>query len=231
MRMLNSKAILGTLLLVIGVLGLLTLVFPLVSTVEQRGRSIWGPMSGGPMVRRSSTYEVRPTSLDRAVELATQYVVSIGNGDLDVREVMQFEKNFYFIVYEKSTGTGAFEMLIDLYGSWIRPEPGSNMIWNTKYGMMDGMGMNDMMRGYKRRNAPTANMPVTPEQAQKIATEFLKSYPAGVTTEEPDVFYGYYTIHLLKDGQVYGMLSVNGYTGQVWYHNWHGAFVAMRELH
>ncbi len=25
------------------------------------------------------------------------------------------------------------------------------------------------------------------------------------------------------------MLSVNGYSGEVWYHNWHGPFVAMDE--
>jgi len=231
MRILNNKAILGTILLVVGVLGLLTLAVPEMSNIQQRARYIWGPMSGGPAMKRSSTSELRPISLDRAVELATQYVTSLGNADLAVKEVMQFEKNFYFIVYEKSTGTGAFEMLIDPYGSWTRPEPGPNMMWNTKYGMMDGMGMGGMMGAYRRRGAPIGNMSVTPDQAEKIATEFLKSYLPGVTTEEPDVFYGYYTIHVLKDGQVYGMLSVNGYTGQVWYHNWHGAFIAMKELH
>ena len=34
----------------------------------------------------------------------------------------------------------------------------------------------------------------------------------------------------MKDGQVFGMLSVNGYSGEVWYHNWHGAFIEMEEL-
>jgi hypothetical protein len=29
---------------------------------------------------------------------------------------------------------------------------------------------------------------------------------------------------------VAGMLSVNGYTGQIWYHTWHGAFVQMKDL-
>jgi hypothetical protein len=231
MRILNSRAIFGTLLLVIGVLGLLILAIPQISNIQQPDIYIRGPMSGGSTVRRASTSELRPISLDRAVELATQYVNSLGNADLDVKEVMQFEKNFYFIVYEKSTGTGAFELLIDRYGDWIRPEPGPNMMWNTKYGMMDGMGMGGMMGAYRRRGAPIGNMSVTPDQAEKIATEFLKSYLPGVTTEEPDVFYGYYTIHVLKDGQVYGMLSVNGCTGQVWYHNWHGAFIAMKELH
>jgi len=48
--------------------------------------------------------------------------------------------------------------------------------------------------------------------------------------EEADRFYGYYTLHVLKDGQIYGMLSVNGYTGQVWYHSWHGPFLGMKEF-
>jgi hypothetical protein len=33
----------------------------------------------------------------------------------------------------------------------------------------------------------------------------------------------------LKDGRIDGMLSVNGSTGAVWYHNWHGAFIAGTE--
>jgi hypothetical protein len=51
-----------------------------------------------------------------------------------------------------------------------------------------------------------------------------------VTTEEhADPFYGYYTIHTLADGEIEGMLSVHGSTGQVWYHNWHGGFLQMIE--
>ncbi len=30
-------------------------------------------------------------------------------------------------------------------------------------------------------------------------------------------------------GAISGMLSVNGYTGQVWYHAWHGGFIASSE--
>jgi len=173
--------------------------------------------------------EARPITLDRAVELAKQYVTSLGSPDLDVKEVMEFELNFYFIVYEKSTGAGAFEMLNDRYGGWMRPEPGPNMMWNTKYGMMGGMGRGGMMERW--RGTPTTNMPVTVEQAENIAAEFLKGYLPSASMEDPDVFYGYYTFHVLKDGKIYGMLSVNGYTGQVWYHSWHGAFIAMKELH
>jgi hypothetical protein len=49
----------------------------------------------------------------------------------------------------------------------------------------------------------------------------------GHTAGEADPFCGYYTLHFLKDGKVDGMLSVNGATGDVWYHNWHGNFVTM----
>ena len=33
-----------------------------------------------------------------------------------------------------------------------------------------------------------------------------------------------------KDGKVAGMLSVNGYSGQVFLHTWHGAFVEESEI-
>jgi hypothetical protein len=42
-------------------------------------------------------------------------------------------------------------------------------------------------------------------------------------------FYGYYTIHTLKDGEIEGMLSVHGTPDQAWYHDWHSAFVHMIE--
>lgn len=43
-------------------------------------------------------------------------------------------------------------------------------------------------------------------------------------------FYGYYTLDLLRDGKLAGLLSVNGYTAQVWHHAWHGDFLGMKEL-
>jgi len=45
----------------------------------------------------------------------------------------------------------------------------------------------------------------------------------------PTSNYGSYTLHTLKNGQPEGMLSVNGYSGRVWYHTWHGDFVRMSE--
>ncbi len=53
----------------------------------------------------------------------------------------------------------------------------------------------------------------------------------GTITYDPHPFYGYYTIHVVKGGEVYGTLSVNGYDGEVWYQFWHGARIQSRETH
>jgi len=44
-----------------------------------------------------------------------------------------------------------------------------------------------------------------------------------------DEFYGYYTMDVKKNGMVLGMLSVNAFSGQVWYHSWHGGYIGMQE--
>jgi hypothetical protein len=38
-------------------------------------------------------------------------------------------------------------------------------------------------------------------------------------------------LHFLNDGQIEGMLSVHGSSGDVWPHTWHGDFVAMIDGH
>jgi hypothetical protein len=74
-------------------------------------------------------------------------------------------------------------------------------------------------------------MTVSTSQAHTNAQDFLDARLPGTTVEkDTDIFYGYYTMHVLnKDGSVYGMLGVNGYTGWVWYHEWHGKFIGMKE--
>jgi hypothetical protein len=196
--------------------------------------------------------QTTPTStvsitMDQGVAMAQSYLKSLNNPDLAIHEVMEFEYNFYIIYYEKSTGVGAFEMLIwkqspsggmmgggmgigrGMMVGTVVPEPGPNMMWNTKYSMMgNGMRGGGMMGPV--RGTTTADMPTTIEQAKTIAMNYLQTNLPGATIEDPDVFYGYYTVHILRDGKIHGMLSVNGYTGQVWYHNWHGAFIQVYEF-
>ncbi len=64
------------------------------------------------------------------------------------------------------------------------------------------------------------------------AQDYLDVYLPGTQADEHvDPFYGYYTLHILRDGEVVGMLSVNGFTGQVFPHTWHGEFLEMTESH
>jgi len=74
-------------------------------------------------------------------------------------------------------------------------------------------------------------MSITTAQATTIAQQFLDANLQGTTVGDVMPFYGYYHVEVLFSGNTYGMLSVNGYSGQVWYHTWHGDFIQQVELH
>jgi len=174
-----------------------------------------------------------PLTLDQAFTRGEQYVASLGS-DLELVEVMEFSNHFYGEVKEKSTGIHAFEFLMDKYSGAISPEPGPNMMWNTKYGHMSGGGMmrgRGMMGGGFRFGSSSTTNTVTPAQAKQFAQQYLDANLRGTTVgDEVSPFYGYYTLHVERDGKPMGMLSVNGFTGAVWYHTWHGTFIGMKEV-
>lgn len=128
---------------------------------------------------------------------------------------MEFTNHFYVEVKERSTDLSALEVLIDRHTGVVHPEPGPNMMCNTKYGHISGWGhMGGMMGSYSFKE-PAAQMSISSNRAKVYAQEFLdNSMPEVTVIDEVDTFYGYYTIHTVRDGQVYGMLSVNGYTGR-----------------
>jgi hypothetical protein len=68
-----------------------------------------------------------PLTIEQATEAVKSYLASTGNDDLQLAEVMEFSGNFYAEVREKSTGTGAFELLVDRYSGAVYPEPGPNI--------------------------------------------------------------------------------------------------------
>jgi hypothetical protein len=72
-------------------------------------------------------------------------------------------------------------------------------------------------------------MPVSPEEAVEIAQAYLDAYiPNNLQADEhADPFHGYYTLHINRNGETVGMLSVNGYTKQVFLHTWHGGLLDM----
>ena len=198
-----------------------------------------GTTMGGTMMSGNAVlYGVQPLSIVAAQSAAEAYLAGLRNSDLTVGEVIIFDNQAYVRVDEKSTGHAAFEELVDPVTLAVSPEPGANMMWNLKYGMMAnagiaggmmGSGAGGMMGGYPG-GATTANpndpMPVTMAQAVETAQRYLDTYLPGAKAETTaDAFYGYYTLEILRNGQMVSMLSVNGYTRQVILHTWHGRFI------
>jgi len=181
-----------------------------------------------------------PLSLDEAEAAVDDYLDGLGGDNLALGEVMIFENHAYAQIVETDTGVGAMEVLVDPVTRAVYPEHGPNMMWNLKYspmaeagmmGMMSGAGYGGMMRVTPGETL-TAEMPVTPDEAVQIAQRYLDAYlPGAEADEQADPFYGYYTLHILRDGETVGMLSVNGYTGQVFPHTWHAELVEMAEAH
>src|SRR6266496_567226 len=206
-----------------------------------------GGMMGGPGYGGLSN--VKPLSVEDTRTAVQSYLGVLGNNDLVIKEIMIFDNGGYAIVEEKSTGIGAFELLVDPVGLSVFPEYGPNMMWNLKYGMMtlapgtsagvsgsnslgNGMmgGGSTMMRGWYGNNVQvpdvSAAMSVSAKEAAQTAQKYLDAYLPGVkVSDEVSAFYGYYTIDVERDGKIIGMLSVNGFTKQVFLHTWHGNFI------
>ena len=151
---------------------------------------------------------------------------------------MEFSSNFYVIVAEKSTGIGAFELIVARNGI-VYPEPGPNMMWNTKYGHMVSAGGYGMMGSWGMMGGwggPAYTPPAGPssqltrDQARRILQTWLNQAFPGTKAEAGMPFYGYFTFDFERDGKAAGMASVNAFSGQVWYHTWHGTFIQERDL-
>lgn len=247
---------LSTTLIIIAVLALAGIIFFAGSMYAFRSSMMtsWNNSSYGPnmmngrgpnMMGSYNTANIAPLTIDQVKTAATKYLEDVNNSDLEIAEIMIFDNNGYVIIKEASTGIGAFELLVDPASQAAYPEHGPNMMWNLKYGglnhenmmgkngygMMGGYG-NTMMQGWSNSTPLdlTLEMTVTPEQAIEYAQQYLDANIIGASAEHPMQFYGYYTLDFEKDGKVAGMLSVNGYSGQVFLHTWHGAFIEETEF-
>ena len=186
--------------------------------------------------------DLTPLTVDQAKAAAEKYLANLDNSDLQIAEIMIFDNNAYVVVKEASTGNGAFELLVDSGSELAYPEHGPNMMWNLKYGglnhqymMGNSGGMMGMMGGSGWDSTipadVSAEMTVTPEQAIEYAQKYIDTNISGATAATDVIkFYGYYTLDFEKDGKVAGMLSVNGYSGQVFLHTWHGTFIEESEI-
>ena len=182
-----------------------------------RGFGSWGGGVGGPMMGgnpRAGWLAGDGDPVDDLAEArarAGEYAGALAPG-LRVGEVMRFTNNYYAEL-EESNGTLATELLVEPRTGAVQIEFGPAMMWNTRYGMM---------------TRPGAAARVSAERVQDIARRWANDR-RGLSVADPDAFPGYYTLHTLQDGRIEGMLSVNAFTGAVWYHSWHGEFQEMSE--
>jgi hypothetical protein len=127
-------------------------------------------------------------------------------------EVMQFSNGFYAELMT-ANGRGGTEALVNPVDGSVGIEYGPAMMWNTSYGMHAG--------------AAPAPAPMSAAGAVRLAENWLNQQQPGLSVGEAEEFPGYFTLHTLRGGKIVGMMSVNAYTGSVWYHTWHGQYIAM----
>lgn len=154
--------------------------------------------------------DAKPISSENALlsmkELALQY-----GSNVNVEDFMTFSSNYYGVLKDTESGKGMAEVLVDRYSGLARPEPGPNMMWNTRFGA-----------GRERSGGKS------PAEAKKLAEDFLVNYLPGAKVMETVTMPGYYTFDFGREN-IDGMLSVNAYDGEIWVHTWHGFYLGGHE--
>lgn len=187
-----------------------------------------------------STQDGETLDLEALEDNVNEYIDGFDE-KLAISDIFVFEdSDYYFSIVEEKTGLGAFELLVDPYTGDVYPEMGPNMMWNLKYGMhatsnygiMNGRGMMGRYNysdSYAVQNDGAERNTVSYNEALGFAEGYLQN---GYTVSgEGHEFYGYYTFHTQLDGEEAGMMSVNGFTGDVWYHTWHGELIEIVSGH
>jgi len=189
------------------------------------GNMMGNGMMGGyrPGVNGNIDYSLSALGMneDEVKDLAIELVERQFGSDFQASDIFIFNNSPYYIsVVKKDSDQGAFELLFDPYRKIIYPEYGPNMMWNTEN------GMSNMMRW----SAANEDNMIFRQQALEDARKYAQEN--GFTVEdEGHQFPGYYTFHTGDNNDnTRGMLSVNAYTGQVWYHNWHGDLATVIEV-
>ena len=205
------------------------------------GSAFGGVGGGGAGARGTAT----PTGaqLQQVAAKVNSWLASSGFKGFKTAEVMAFTNNDYVAVHD-AQGMPAFELLTNLKTTWVMEEPPS-MMWNTKYGMMGDFGsrvtpmMGGSMMGGGSWNSwygSGAGKVATTSQAVTVANDWLSKASPGETVASDaggsamGKFPGYYSFDTVKNGKTHGMLSVNASTGAIWYHGWHGTFLAEHEF-
>jgi hypothetical protein len=232
--------------------GSLAAVTSVLGAVSATGPGMMGGASGHAMMGSafgsgggsgaSGTATPTGAQLQQIATRVNSWLATSGFKGFKTAEVMAFTNNDYIAVHD-TQGMPAFELLTSLKTTWLMEEPPS-MMWNTRYGMMGDFGnrVTPMMGGWMMGGAWNSwygrgrGKVATTSQAVSVANNWLNKAAPGETVASDaggsamGKFPGYYSFDTVKDGKTYGMLSVNAATGTVWYHGWHGSFLAEKDF-
>ncbi|HEU5433056.1 MAG TPA: hypothetical protein VFU81_15420, partial [Thermomicrobiales bacterium] len=165
---------------------------------------MWGMMASLGMLGSYSQADVPLAPSDVARRLAA-FAASCGP-DFHVANVTLFANDAYAQLSD-GTGTRLGEVLVDRYTGLVVPEPGPNLLWNTRWGLAAG----------------TLSPPRYDElAARELAATFLASYLPGATLRTGAALPGYDTFAYGRGQTIDGLLSVNTMTGAIWAHAWIG---------
>lgn len=149
-----------------------------------------------------------PINQEEARQKMEDFAKQYGS-NLEVDDFMAFSSNYYAVLKDTDSNQSIAEILVDRYSGSVYPEPGPNMMWNTRFGAgrMKAEGADYDLAG-----------------AKKLAEIFLTGYLPGAQITESKQMPGYYTYDFGRQ-DIEGMLSVNAYSGQIWVHTWHGPYL------
>lgn len=204
------------------------------------GGSFGGVGAGG--AGASGTTKPSTVQLSTIASRINSWLAQSDFSGFKVAQVMAFSNNDYVAVHDAS-GKPAFELLTDVATNWVMEEPPS-MMWNNRYGMMGDSGsyVGPMMGGWYSAKGWNGwygaghGKVTSTAQAVDVANKWLTTASPGEQVASDaggramGQFPGYYSFDTTRNGKTAGMLSVNARNGAVWYHTWHGTFLAEHEF-
>jgi len=161
---------------------------------------------------------------EELIQPAQQYLSQLGNPDLEIARLREFQWAYEVEIIERSTGRHTFGLMMGKGSLQLSPKAGPNVFWNTKYGSLTAeVGGGYGMLGRLLSQDTTTEMPLSEAQARDIAQQAIRETSNDLTLDsDTATFYGFYEFYVLENGESRGELDVNGYSGQVWYKEWGG---------
>jgi hypothetical protein len=179
---------------------------------NQSGNYGYGPGMMGNMMTGNmmALYypESKPITQDQAMKNMQSFAHQYGQ-NIEIEDLMAFSSNYYAVLKDKNSNQSIAEVIVDRYSGSAYPEPGPNMMWNTRTGA-----------GRAQAGNASYDLP----GAKKLAGGFLTGYLPGAQIIESNEMPGYYTFDFGRK-DIESMLSVNAYSGQIWVHTWHGSYL------